>query len=170
MFLIVKQLLSSATSLDLRWMCVITKERHYKFLEKSLQIYLELVFSDSSPGPPCSPCSSRSCPRSQMGKRSPAAPWGSFWTSFLGNPFHLSLPLVHSSTPSLPSLGCTWPPCSVYPLGLGACPPLSFLFFFFLCQVEGKKEITENAEHRIVWTVWGFSFKTAPFSRAESAI
>lgn len=130
-------------------MCMITKVRNYKFFKKSHQIYLALVFSDSSPGPLCSPCSCRSCPRSQRGKRNPAARWGSFWTSCPGSPCHLSPPLVHSSIPSLPSLGCTWPPCSVYPLGPAACQSL-----FFLCQLEKKKEITENTDHhQIVWTV-----------------
>lgn len=126
--------------------------------------YLGLVFSGSSPGPLCSPCSSRSCPPFQRGKRSPAAPWGNFWTSCPGSPCHLSPSLVHSSAPSLPSLGCTWPPCSVYPLGPAACPPL-----FFLCQVKKKGDYGEHCAPDRLDSV-GFSFKTAPFCGAESAI
>lgn len=114
----------------LRWICMIFEVWHCKLKrrkqQKDRKPYLGLVFSDSSPGPLCSPCSSRSCPQSQRGKRSPAAPWGSFWTSCPGSPCHLSPSSVHSSALSLPSLGCTWPPCSVYLLGPAACHTLFF--------------------------------------------
>lgn len=126
--------------------------------------YLGQVFSDSSLDPLCSLCFSRSCPRFQKGKRSLAAPWGSFWTSCPGSPCHPSLSLVHFSAPSLPSLGCTWPPCSVYPLGPAACQPL-----FFPLSGEKKEDYGEHSAPDRLDSV-GFSFKTAPFSRAESAI
>lgn len=136
----------------LKWICMIFEVWHCKLKrrkqQKDRKPYLGLVFSDSSPGPLCSLCSSRSCPQSQRGKRSLAALWGSFWTNCPGSPCHLSPSSVHSSALSLPSLGCTWPPCSVYLLGPAACHPL-----FFLCQM-GKKEITENTVHQIVRTVW----------------
>lgn len=143
----------------------------YDFWSMKLQVhekiqhkdYLGLVFYDSSLGPPCSLCSSHSCPRSQMGKRSPAAPWGSFWTSCSENLCRPSPPLVHSSAPFLLSLGCIWPPCSVYPLG-----PAALLFFFPLSGEKKGYHWDRRAPDRV--NRLGFSFKTAPFSRAESAI